>query len=98
MSAVDASTRDPGLQPERTRLASMRTGLSLAVSLLLLARLSTDALGPAVWLAALVGLGVIGWTVLPSDRAGRLVGPRTAAYTGSIVLLAVIESAAILRG
>ncbi|NHB85457.1 DUF202 domain-containing protein [Tessaracoccus sp. HDW20] len=46
---------DPGLQPERTRLAWQRTAISIAVGALVYARVESDILGLASWICAIVG-------------------------------------------
>lgn len=61
MSALERPF-DPGLQPERTALAWQRTGLSIALALLVGARLVAH-LG-AAWAPALAAAGIIGITVL----------------------------------
>ncbi|MFI6760748.1 DUF202 domain-containing protein [Micromonospora sp. NPDC050417] len=76
------STPDPGLQPERTRLARRRTGLAIATVAILAVRLalSYDALMPLVLGGAVaVGLLAVGATVIRrASRAGsRVAGGRT---------------------
>jgi putative membrane protein len=61
MSALERPF-DPGLQPERTALAWQRTGLSIALALLVGARLVAH-LG-AAWAPALAAAGIIGIAVL----------------------------------
>jgi len=46
---------DPGLQPERTRLAWQRTAISIAAGALVYARVEADVLGLASWICAVVG-------------------------------------------
>lgn len=46
---------DPGLQPERTRLAWQRTALSISIGALAFSRIEADALGPWSWVCAVVG-------------------------------------------
>lgn len=70
-------TRDPGVQPERTRLAWRRTTLSFAVAAALAVRsvLARDA-GPAAYTAA--ALGALSWLLLL-----RLAHRRIRALTGA---------------
>lgn len=70
-------TRDPGLQPERTRLAWRRTLLSLTAVTVLQVRLVFA--GRAVD-ALLGGVAVVGWlaTLLVTWRRATGVGPRRA--------------------
>lgn len=57
---------DPGLQPERTRLAWQRTAISLSVGALVYARIEADVLGIASWacalLGAVAGIGIGFWS------------------------------------
>lgn len=46
---------DPGLQPERTRLAWQRTAISIAVGALVYARIEAGVLGLASWACAVIG-------------------------------------------
>ncbi len=64
---------DPGLQPERTRLAWRRTLLTLAVGVLIALRVLPPVLGPwslGVGLAGLLLTGGLWW--LASRRARRV--------------------------
>jgi uncharacterized membrane protein YidH (DUF202 family) len=66
---------DPGLQNERTSLAWVRTGLGLAACALLAGRLAVVrgqpwAVGAAL-AAALLAVGVLGWSHDRYRRAGR---------------------------
>lgn len=52
------SVYDPGLQPERTRLAWQRTCLSLGLGALVYARVAAATVGPWAWVLAGAGLTV----------------------------------------
>lgn len=57
---------DPGLQPERTRLAWQRTLLSIAVGCVVSMRTLPSIWGPGAFVVGAVGvlgLAVVGWTV-----------------------------------
>ena len=92
--------RDPGLQPERTRLSAIRTGLALAVSLavalLLMARLNVDVLGALAWAVAAAGVLAVAAAMLAPGAPGLRVGQRAAAYSAAVVLIAVIELLSLL--
>ncbi len=85
-------TREPGAQPERTRLAWRRTTLSFAVAAALAVRsvLARDA-GPAAYVAA--ALGVLGWLALlrlAHHRIRALSGPAAAGSDGRPLLAAAL--------
>lgn len=90
--------RDPGLQPERTRLAAVRTGLALAISLLVLARLTAAELGPVAWLAAVLGLVTLGVTYTMGETGRASTAVRVTTYAVIVTLLGSIEIAALLVG
>ncbi|MFI7518487.1 DUF202 domain-containing protein [Micromonospora globbae] len=102
-SAAPRPARDPGLQPERTRLAWRRTALALTVVTVLAVRLAfTGDLGGVL----LAGVALVVWgAVLPVCwRRGTGTGP---APTGGRSLplaalgaaaLAVLGVALVLRG
>jgi len=87
-------------QLQRTTLAAQRTGLTLLVGSLLLARLSVGELG--AWaLAAPAAVVVLLGVAAVSDRrlpgAPPAVGVRTAALSAGVVLLAITELVALAR-
>ncbi|MEU4676089.1 DUF202 domain-containing protein [Micromonospora sp. NPDC023737] len=92
----DGPLRDPGLQPERTRLAWRRSALTLTVVTALAVRLGlTGDLADAV----LAGLTVILWgTVLPIYwRRGTRTGPASH-YGPSLPAVALGAAALALLG
>ncbi|UZJ32127.1 DUF202 domain-containing protein [Streptomyces endophytica] len=104
-----ASDRDPGLQPERTRLAWRRTTLSATVVALLAGRqlLRNAEHGAAVAAeAVLTGLVWLGFVVLAHRRmramaSGRAPGlpPRTALLLiGCTLALALCGAVILLQG
>ncbi|MEV0427193.1 DUF202 domain-containing protein [Micromonospora sp. NPDC050495] len=98
-------TRDPGLQPERTRLAWRRTLLSLTAVTVLEVRLSLT--GGTVD-ALLGGVAVLGWLAIllvtwrPATGTGLRRGPRwalplTALAAAGSALLGVLHVLSGLR-
>ncbi|MFC7547499.1 DUF202 domain-containing protein [Plantactinospora sp. GCM10030261] len=71
----DPAARDPGLQPERTRLAWRRNALANAVVALLVIRL---ALGHGVAGAVGAAAALAGWTLVVAVTYRRMAGPRRA--------------------
>lgn len=94
---------DPGLQPERTRLAWQRTAISLAVGALVYARVESATLGVASWLCAVLGGGfglTIGyWSRQRYRYTNRNLNSGTANLPDGLlplVLAAVVCGAALL--
>ncbi|MFD7923656.1 DUF202 domain-containing protein [Streptomyces sp. NPDC059740] len=86
-----APVRDPGLQPERTRLAWRRTTLSAAVAAVLAGRqVLHDGLSPGTVLAvALVALAWVGFTVAAHLRLRAVsCSPRPAIMSHGVALTA----------
>lgn len=73
---MDTATRDPGLQPERTRLAWRRTTLAYAVAAVLAGRLALQQGMSARTLAA-GGLMALAWLafLVTAHRRARSLGP-----------------------
>ncbi|MEU7637872.1 MULTISPECIES: DUF202 domain-containing protein [unclassified Streptomyces] len=85
-----AADRDPGLQPERTRLAWRRTVLSAVAVAALAGRQVLHGGAPGQVEAALMVLVVLAWVVfaVAADRRMRaLTGGRPAAMPGWLALL-----------
>ncbi|MEU9126416.1 DUF202 domain-containing protein [Streptomyces sp. NPDC048506] len=87
-----AADRDPGLQPERTRLAWRRTTLSATVVAMLAGRqlLKGGAPGPVeLVVAALTGLLWIGFVALAHHRMRAMAGGRPPGMGPRTALLVV---------
>ncbi|UZI32796.1 DUF202 domain-containing protein [Streptomyces sp. VB1] len=99
-------TRDPGLQPERTRLAWRRTTLTWTVTAALVGRqaLTSDALAPTPLLAGTVAALLAFWLVahrriaaLCRAETPRSMRPNTAvAASAAVLALAALTAAQLL--
>ncbi|MFJ4438569.1 DUF202 domain-containing protein [Streptomyces sp. NPDC088923] len=78
--------RDPGLQPERTRLAWRRTALSATVAGVLALKAALAHGVPLVWAGGVVP--VLALLVLATRRARDLAAPRPLALSPRCALLA----------
>ncbi|MCM0675395.1 DUF202 domain-containing protein [Micromonospora phytophila] len=93
--------RDPGLQPERTRLAWRRTALALTVIMILTVRLALTAdPPPGDALGALVaGVAVLGWGATLAVCWRRATGAGPARTDGrSLPLVALATAGYALLG
>ncbi|MET8013349.1 DUF202 domain-containing protein [Streptomyces sp. NPDC005271] len=91
-------TRDPGLQPERTRLAWRRTTLACAVAASLAGRqtLHTAGVGPVSLLAlALVVLSWLAFLAVAHRRIRAVDAPRPPALSPRAAVAAVGCAAAV---
>ncbi|MGY5128688.1 DUF202 domain-containing protein [Streptomyces nigrescens] len=96
-----APDRDPGLQPERTRLAWRRTTLSATVMAVLAGRqlLQSDAPGPVeVVLAVLMGLLWVAFVALAHHRMQAMATGRPPALPPWTALLLVGCTLALALG
>ncbi|MFV2020308.1 DUF202 domain-containing protein [Micromonospora sp. LOL_023] len=93
-----AAPRDPGLQPERTRLAWRRSALSLTLVVLLTARLAVERGGAAI----VIGLiAVVGWAALIGYAYRRATGARRPAagqISGEVPLLGLVTASYAVLG
>jgi uncharacterized membrane protein YidH (DUF202 family) len=92
-------SRPPGVQNERTSLAWVRTGLGLAGCALLAGRLAVVrdqgwAVGAAL-AAALLAVGVLGWSHDRYRRAARRLGRRAPVDFAIPALVLTIAVAAV---
>jgi hypothetical protein len=85
-----SATRDPGLQPERTRLAWRRTALAMTVVVLLAVRLALTG-GPAGALPA--ALAVLGWVAVVTLCWRRSITVGAAAGGGRTLALVGLGTA-----
>jgi hypothetical protein len=93
----EAAERDPGLQPERTRLAWRRTTLTGAVIAVLAVKsaLHGGATAPGVVAAALCAALWLGLLGLAHRRIGALAGLRPAALAPRAAVAAALCTVAL---
>ncbi|MEV0849044.1 DUF202 domain-containing protein [Streptomyces sp. NPDC049954] len=97
-----AGVRDPGLQPERTRLAWRRTSLSCSVAAVL--ALKSALAGGGSYAAGGCALAWLGFLALAQYRARALTARRPSALTavsaavcvGCVLAMALCAAAVIL--
>jgi uncharacterized membrane protein YidH (DUF202 family) len=82
-------SRDPGLQPERTRLAWRRTVLAMTVVAMLTVRLSLSLGVAGALLAALALAGWVGVVAVTYRRIGAMSQPRPGAAGRALPLSAL---------
>lgn len=89
--AADADDRDPGAQPERTRLAWRRTTLAFAVAAALAVRSALYRGGPTGYAAAALGaLAWLAFLLVAHRRIRSLADGRPAVADGGPMLAAVV--------
>lgn len=108
---MENSSRDSGLQQERTALAWHRTGLTLVAASFIVGRLLLPALGTAVISSVALGVAAAVWAVTSTRRTAKyergpnaesafkfvlIDGRPPALVTGMVCLLCVVELSAIL--
>ncbi|QGN50353.1 DUF202 domain-containing protein [Micromonospora sp. WMMD558] len=84
--ASGVSRPDPGLQPERTRLAWRRTALAMTVVMVLTVRLALPLGAAGVTLG---GVAVLGWSAALLVCWWRVTVARRAAYSRAVPLAAL---------
>ncbi|GIJ78351.1 protein of unknown function [Micromonospora phaseoli] len=97
------ASRDPGLQPERTRLAWRRTALAMTVVTMLTVRLALHG-GPAELVSA--ALAILGWAAAVTLCWRRATGTGVSRTGGRILAVvglttagfALLGIALVLRG
>ncbi|MEU3711412.1 DUF202 domain-containing protein [Streptomyces catenulae] len=108
-TAPDGSgARDPGLQPERTRLAWRRTTLSCTVVVALAVRRLTQSVAPGVVTAGAVALTGVAWLVFGLVAHGRMramaagrppvLGTRGAGLVALCTVVLAVSVAVVLVG